>query len=130
MTDITPPVNGQDIGLAARAGRVLLDRVLDAHHATFDEWVALRSLALQQDVTANFFGDQAAADATLAGLAAQGFVILDPETALTADGVARYDALNADVLGISRRLYAGFAPEDLATTGRVLREVARRAVAS
>jgi hypothetical protein len=130
MTDLTPPVNGQDIGLAARAGRVLLDRVLDAHQATFDEWVALRSLALGQDVTANFFGDQTTAEDTLADLAAQGFVTRDPEAALTADGVARYDALNADVLTISRRLSDGFAPEDLATTGRVLREVARRAMAS
>jgi hypothetical protein len=129
MTDTTPPVNGQDIGLAARAGRVLLDRVLDAHQATFDEWVALRSLALDQDPVANFFGDQALADSTLAHLTAQGFVTLDP-AALTPAGSARYDALNADVLSISRRLYAGFAPEELATTGRVLREVARRAMAS
>jgi hypothetical protein len=129
MTDTTPPVNGQDIGLAARAGRVLLDRVLDAHQATFDEWVVLRSLALEQDVVANFFGDRTLADTTLADLAARGLVTLEPP-ALTADGAARYDALDTDVLGISRRLYDGFPAEDLATTGRVLREVARRAMAS
>src|SRR5262249_756802 len=112
-----------------RAGRVLLDRVLDAHHATFDEWVTLRSLALDQDPVANFFGDQALADRTLGDLAAQGFVTVDP-TALTSAGSARYDVLNEDVLAISRRLYAGFGPGDLVPTGRVLREVARRAMAS
>jgi hypothetical protein len=129
MTDTTPPVNGQDIGRAERAGRVLLDRVLDAHHATFDEWVALRSLALEQDLGTNFFGDQPRAHAALAGLAVQGFATREPDV-LTAEGAARYDALNADVLAISRHLYAGFTPDELATTGRVLREVARRAMAS
>jgi hypothetical protein len=129
MTDTTPPVNGQDIGRAERAGRILLDRVLTAHRATFDEWVTLRSLALAQDVMTNFFGDEARADNALAELVAQGYVAQD-RAVLTTEGTARYDALNADVLSISRRLYAGFSPDELATTGRVLREVARRAMAS
>jgi hypothetical protein len=129
MNDTTPPVNGQDIGRAERAGRILLDRVLDAHHATFDEWVTLRSLALEQDVVANFFGDEDRAESALADLAAQGYVTRD-RVALTTEGRARYDALNTNVLAISQRLYAGFSPEELATTGRVLREVARRAMAS
>jgi hypothetical protein len=129
MTDTTPPVNGQDIGRAERAGRILLDRVLIAHNATFDEWVTLRSLALEQDVVTNFIGDEARADSALADLAAQGDVTRDP-VALTAQGRARFHALDADVQSISRRLYAGFSPDELATTGRVLREVARRAMAS
>jgi hypothetical protein len=129
MTDTTPPVNGQDIGRAERAGRILLDRVLDAHQATFDEWVTLRSLALEQDVVTNFFGDETRADDALAGLAAQGYVTRDPAV-LTTEGAARYGALDADVQSISHRLYAGFSPNELATTGRVLREVARRAMAS
>jgi len=129
MTDTTPPVNGQDIGRAERAGRILLDRVLDAHQATFDEWVTLRSLALEQDVVTNFFGDETRADDALADLAAQGYVTRDPAV-LTTEGTARYGALDADVQSISRRLYAGFSPDELATTGRVLREVARRAMAS
>jgi hypothetical protein len=129
MTDITPPVNGQDIGRAERAGRILLDRVLTAHNATFDEWVTLRSVGLEQDVVANFFGDEARADGALADLAAQGYITRDP-AALTAEGTARYAALDADVQSITRRLYAGFSPDELATTGRVLREVARRAMAS
>jgi hypothetical protein len=129
MTHTTPPVNGQDIGRAERAGRILLDRVLDAHQATFDEWVTLRSLALGQDVVTNFFGDETRADEALADLAAHGYVTGDPDV-LTTEGRARYDALDADVQSISRRLYAGFSPDELATTGRVLREVARRAMAS
>ena len=129
MTDTTPPVNGQDIGRAERAGRILLDRVLDAHRASFDEWVTLRSLALEQDVVTNFFGDETRADDALADLAAQRYVTRDPAV-LTTEGRARYDALDADVQSISRRLYAGFSPDELATTGRVLREVARRAMAS
>ena len=129
MTDTTPPVNGQDIGRVERAGRVLLDRVLDAHHATFDEWVTLRSLALEQDLRDNFFGDEARADTALDDLAAHGLVTRDPDV-LTAEGTARYDAINADLVPITQRLYAGFSPDELATTGRVLREVARRAMAS
>jgi len=129
MTDTTPPVNGQDIGRAERAGRILLDRVLDAHQATFDEWVTLRSLALEQDVVTNFFGDEPRADDALADLTAQGYVTRDLAV-LTTAGRTRYDSLDTDVQSISRRLYAGFSPDELATTGRVLREVARRAMAS
>jgi DNA-binding MarR family transcriptional regulator len=128
MTDTTPPVNGQDIGLAARAGRVLLDRVLDHYQTTFDEWVVLRSLSLQQDPVANL-GDQAAVDAALETLAAKGLVTVDP-VALTDDGSDRYDVLNTAVLAVGRPLYEGFTPEELAITGRVLRAVAQRAMAS
>jgi DNA-binding MarR family transcriptional regulator len=140
MTTTTPPVNGQDIGIAAAATRALLEGVLAREGSDFPESVVLRMLSLRggtsarQDLRDTLAAALAqhpdATDRLLERTAARGYVELDSvHIGLTEAGAARQRALSEAAVALTARLYEGFDPADLATAGLVLREVARRATA-
>jgi DNA-binding MarR family transcriptional regulator len=130
----TPPLTGQDIGEAAAAVRVLLTDLLDRAGLVFEDWVALRMLALagasvdretlQRDLARELRTDRSTIAASLARLEGAGLV---GGAALTIWGEALFGRLRDAVAQASAQVYSGMDPEDLATTRRVLREVTERA---
>ncbi|MEN3306373.1 MAG: hypothetical protein V7603_2575 [Micromonosporaceae bacterium] len=137
----TPPVTGQDLGMAQNATRALLDDLLARAGTDFPEWLVLRLLhqrgplsreALRDNLAAGLALHATAADLLIGRTAARGYLRADPQDVhigLTEAGAGRYQGLNDAVAGLTAELYAGFDQADLATTGRVLREVTRRAAA-
>ncbi|MGI8336097.1 MarR family winged helix-turn-helix transcriptional regulator [Actinomadura scrupuli] len=130
-----PPLTGQDIGLAANATRKLLDILLDRTGTTFDEWVALRTLALEgpvippaallPDLAGKLSAGEPAVAALLDRLTARGLV--QEGFALTADGQALFARLRDAVAGVTARMYGDLDAGDLAVTRRVLAQVTERA---
>jgi DNA-binding MarR family transcriptional regulator len=140
MTITTPPpVTGQDLGMAQNATRALLDGLLARSGTDFSEWLVLRLLsqqsapmargALRESLAGGLLLHPTAAERLLERTAARGLVDDGDEVTLTEAGAARYRSLNEAVGRLTAELYRDFDPADLATTGRVLREVARRATA-
>ncbi len=139
-----PTLTGQDIGEVEGAVRGLLDRILADTGRTGEEYIVLRVLALRGPVASpaalhDYLAGQrqlrldppAVAD-LLAGLEAAGLVTGSfpggPGPAqLTADGAAVHATLFESVAAVTTRLYSELDPEDLATTHRVLAQVAERA---
>jgi DNA-binding MarR family transcriptional regulator len=135
----TPPVTGQDLGMAQNATRALLDDLLARSGTDFPEWLVLRMIsqqgaaardALRDGLAAGLALHPTAAERLLERTAARGYVRPDPQTGhvgLTAAGAQRYQGLNDAVNGLTAQLYGDLDPADLAATGRVVREVTRRA---
>jgi DNA-binding MarR family transcriptional regulator len=130
-----PPLTGQDIGMAANATRILLDILLDRTGTTFDEWVALRTLALEgpvippgvllPDLAGKLTAGEPEVAALLEGLTAKG--LIQDGFALTADGQVRFARLRDAVAGVTARMYSDLDAGDLAVTRRVLAQVTERA---
>jgi DNA-binding MarR family transcriptional regulator len=140
----TPTLTGQDIAEAQGAVRALLDRVLAATGTTSNEYIALRVLAVRGPAASpaafhEFLAGQrqleldlpAVAD-LLGRLEARGLISGSAAdgsgpTQLTTEGAALHSRLADTVAVVTRRLYADFAPDDLATAHRVLAGVVERA---
>jgi hypothetical protein len=133
------PVNGQDIGVAARATRAVLDQFLAGAGTEFESWIGLRVLAqagepvprnrLVHQLVANLGHDPASALLLVQRLSARGWYAAADSDAvtLTAEGAAFYATLVDGVAVITSELYGGIDPADLAAAKRVLVEVAERA---
>jgi DNA-binding MarR family transcriptional regulator len=132
-----PPVSGLDIGLAARATRAILDRLLARSGTDFTGWVALRTLAqpgavpgpdaLRDDLATTIGIDTGSARLALDRLAAQGFTKTADTVSLTEAGAAFYRGLVDQIGQVTADLYGGIEASDLAATRRVLAEVTDRA---
>jgi len=140
MTTQTPPLTGQDINLAARAVRDLLDVLLERAGLTFEQSLVLQALGPEADglerntLVAELAGrlrvDPSEVSATVEGLAQAGLLVDTPQRVrLTPSGRASYDGVQAGIRRVTGRLYGPFAPDDLAVTRRVLREIIERAPA-
>jgi hypothetical protein len=135
------PVTGQDIGVAARATRTVLDRFLAGAGTDFATWFALRRLSqagepLPRNRFVHLLVDQLGIDPASALLLVQretahGWLAagVDGALELTPEGSAFYAILLAGVTAITSDLYGGIDPGDLAAARRVLVEVAHRATA-
>lgn len=136
-------LTGQDIGMAARATRALLDMVLDEAGTTFEIWVTLNTLAqtgspvrrdaLRWDLAGRLGVDESSITPLLDQLASAGLVeasrVPGGTVDITPDGEAMYGRLRDAIARTSADLYAGLDPDDLAVTRRVLLEVTDRATA-
>jgi DNA-binding MarR family transcriptional regulator len=134
----TPPLNGQDINLAARAVRDLLDALIAREGVDFEPWLLVQALgpaaggleraAVVADLAARLRVDPAQVSALLDGLERAGLVAHDvSRMLLTPRGHAAYERVQAGVARITPRIYGELAPEDLATTRRVLHAITERA---
>ncbi|GAA3775154.1 MarR family transcriptional regulator [Streptomyces chiangmaiensis] len=140
MTQPTPVVNGQLIGLTHYASRALLERVLTRTGTTFTQSVILRSLAshggiLERRSLVNFAHDalkivdesevRTAVEELVAGqlLATSA----DDRVSFTDDGRELFDHIQDGGKEVASRLYAGIPQKDLEAAGRVLALVLRRA---
>ena len=135
-----PPLTGQDIGMAQNATRALLDNLLAGAGTDFPEWIVLRLISQNGGPVGRV---------PLAGNLARALTLADVEVerllsrtdarglihqvvegyALTVHGEETYQRLSDQVAQLTAKLYADFDPGDLATAGRVLREVAQKATA-
>jgi DNA-binding MarR family transcriptional regulator len=139
-------LTGQDVGEAEGALTGLLNRVLAGSETgiTRTQYIALRVLALRGPATspaalydqladqpqlgldrsqvAELFGDLEARG-LVTGSAPDG----PGPVQLTPAGSARYAKLIDAVAAVTRRVYAGLSPDDLAVAHRVLVEVTERA---
>lgn len=139
-----PPLTGQHIAEAQGAVHALLESVLDGTGVSSNEYIALRVLAVRGPWTSpaglhEFLAGQRQLDldpAAVAGLLdgleagglASGTAHDDPGPAeLTAKGAALHAELADAITPTTTRLYADMDATDLATTRRVLMEVAERA---
>jgi DNA-binding MarR family transcriptional regulator len=140
----TPTLTGQDIGEAQGAVRALLDQILADTGSTSNEYIALRVLAVRGPSASpaalhEFLAGQrqlgldlAAVGELFGGLEAKGLITGgSPDgsgpTQLTGEGAALYARLSGAVTAVTKRLYADFDPDDLATAHRVLVQVIERA---
>jgi DNA-binding MarR family transcriptional regulator len=140
-TTETLPVTGQDIALAARATRAVLDQLLEESGTTFMTWITLNALGsrggamgrvdLQRLFDRGVGADEPTVTALLGELQAAGLLRVVPDGAaraeLTAEGEARYRPLRDAIGRLTAALYAGLDPDELVTTRNVLVEVTRRA---
>lgn len=138
MTTTPAPVTGQDIGMAQNATRVLLDDLLADAGTDFEEWVVLRLISQNGGQIGRIaLADTLAGALTLAAApverlirrtAARGLIhqVVEGYT-FTNLGAEAYLRLSDAVGQLTAKLYGDFDQADLATTGRVLREVARKA---
>ena len=133
-----PPLTGQDINVAARATRQALIAGLAPLGVGFEEWVVVNLVGSGQ-VT-----DEAAMRARLTAGLGSSAAELD-ELLESSDLVARTDGGGLALTAAGREtfaagtkisdalvaeLYAGFEPDELATTRRVLVELTERAQSS
>jgi hypothetical protein len=120
-TPPTPPTPlfGQVLGGAQNAARGALDRLLAAEDTTFEQWLALNSLATGTPAPLD---DGAFADLTDAGLVA-------PGPALTPAGEERHAHLRERIAALSASFLADVPPEDVATARRVLETLTAKATA-
>jgi DNA-binding MarR family transcriptional regulator len=139
-----PPVTGQDINVAARATRKLLDVLLAEAGTSFAPFVTLNAVAtrgpsvsrveLVRVLGPGLDVDGSTILALLQHLQSRGFVrqtrSSGDETAvqveLTPDGETEYRRLQKIVGAATSELYGGLDPDDLATTRRVLVTVTER----
>jgi DNA-binding MarR family transcriptional regulator len=139
-----PALTGQDVGEAEGALRALLEEILAATGTTSNEYIVLRVLSVRGPWASpaalhEFLAGQrqlgldppGVAD-LLAGLAEKGLVSgVSREDAgpaeLTAEGAALHTRLTGTIGPVTRKLYADFDPDELATTRRVLAELGERA---
>ena len=138
MTTQTPPLTGQDINLAARAVRDLLDVLLERTGLTFEQWLVVQALGpeanglarqeLVSDLSDRLRVEPTEVATTVSGLTHAGLLVDSPERVrLTPSGQSAYDGVQSGIRRVTARLYRPFAPDDLATTRRVLREIIERA---
>ncbi|MGW9208959.1 MarR family winged helix-turn-helix transcriptional regulator [Embleya sp. NPDC055664] len=134
MTTTASPVTPRALALAHYAGRALLERVLARHGVTFHQGVTLRVVAVADgavgrdelvgEVTGSLKEPESVVRGVVEELVAAKLVEADPADAarlrLTGAGRTLYDTTTAETAGISARVYADIAPEDLAVAGRVL----------
>jgi DNA-binding MarR family transcriptional regulator len=137
-------LTGQDVGEAEGALTALLNHVLSNTDITRTQYITLRVLALRgpapspaelHDYLAGqpqLALDRSQVAELLHGLEAKGLVAGSAAdgpgpTQLTAEGAALHARLAEAVGAVTRRVYAGLDPDDLATTHRVLVEVTERA---
>jgi DNA-binding MarR family transcriptional regulator len=144
MTTLAQPVTGQDINVAARAVRRLLDVLLAEAGTSFPPFATLNTLALRgpsvardpfvRELATGLQADEATVRAILRELQSRGLVRqtspLDEPAAvrveLTAEGEAEQRRLGALAQAATRQLYSGIDADDLATTRRVLVTVTER----
>ena len=138
MTD-TPTLNGQILGQAERAARACLDRLLADHGTDFDQWIAVRHLALgtvpvtRTRLIAEYAAlvgiDADQASTVVDQLADRGWMAIgdDDGIALTEVGRDLYETMNTGALAIGARLYGDLPADDLAATARVLLTLTERA---
>ena len=134
-----PPLTGQDINLAARATRLVLIAGLDRIDMTFEDWIVINLLGtgqasdvptLRERLASGLGLEGGRVDQLLSGLVAMNVVErTDDAIALAMEGQRRWRRGQAMVAELVATLYAGFGPDDLATTRRVLAEVTARAEA-
>jgi hypothetical protein len=133
-----PALSGQAIGEAAKATNAVLERLLAEVRTTFLSWVTLNVLAtagpvlpkdaLVQRMTSGLKVTAEPVLATLDELADGGLVARsDDGVEITAAGSALHARIRAGIDGITQRLYGDLPQDDLATTGRTLAAVTRRA---
>jgi DNA-binding transcriptional regulator PaaX len=140
MTNPTPVVNGQLVGLAHYASRTLLERVLAPTGTTFTQSVMLRTLAdhgghlERTSLVTLVMNALKGADEQAARTAVQDLVtdkLLDSpaedQVSLTDTGRELLEEIQAAGKEIASRLYADIPQEDLETAGRVLTLVLERA---
>jgi len=138
MATQTPPLNGQDINLAARAVRDLLDVLIAREHVDFEPWLLVQALGpavgglerepLVADLAARLRVEPAQVGAMLDGLEREALVAHEGSRVLLKPrGQAAYERVQAGVARITPRIYGELAPEDLATTRRVLHAITERA---
>jgi DNA-binding MarR family transcriptional regulator len=127
-------LNGQVIGDAQRAVKVLLDQLLSRTGTTFDQWVALNLIAsqggtaseevIEARMTDGLQIDRAAVGRVLAELAATGLI---DGVSLTEAGRERHAGISAGINEITARLYGDVPAEELEIAGRVLVTITTRA---
>jgi hypothetical protein len=138
-TPPTPPLSGQDINVAARASRLALIAGLEPLDTTFEPWTVINLVGSGQATDETTLGSRLAAgiglsnadiEALFAELEAADLLVrTDGALSLTAAGTDLFGRGSTMVAGLVGQLYAGFAPDDLATTRRVLVELTARAQA-
>jgi DNA-binding MarR family transcriptional regulator len=133
-----PPIlTSRNIGLAENALRALLNKALQHTGLDYHRWVALKLVADGQwpVPVATLIGqlkdflkmDEAGALAAINDLRAQGLVDTSDRISTTLRGRSLYERLCDETGEISRRIYAGLDPDDLAATHRVLSVITARA---
>jgi DNA-binding MarR family transcriptional regulator len=136
---ITAPITGQDLGVAAAATRRLFDNLLADAGSDFEEWVTLLTLsqrpeAIERAALRTTLGQllsiaEPTADRLISRTAARGYVSAGDGVSVTAQGEQTLQQLRTSTGELTATLYRDFAPADLETAGRVIREVAQRAKA-
>jgi len=133
-----PPIlTSRNIGLAEHALRALLNRALQDTGLDFQHWVALKLVADGQgpipmavivgQLTDFLKMDEPSAIAAINDLRAQGLVDTSDRLSTTLRGRSLYERLCDETGEISRQIYAGLDPDDLAATHRVLSVITARA---
>jgi DNA-binding MarR family transcriptional regulator len=142
----TPVLTGQDIAEAYGAVEARLERALGSTGITNREYVVLRIVAARPFESPASLHEYLAAQRQLAlSPAAVGELLAGLESRALASGTARNDPgparltpdgaellrrLTDAVAPTSREVFAGIAPEDLATAHNVLRQIIDRAAGS
>jgi MarR family transcriptional regulator for hemolysin len=141
---------GRHLGAAVRSGRNLLDIVLIGEAMTYDTWIALNLISsgagngmprddLERDLRQGLPGaNEASVAQLLAQLARHGLVQtlesgtdkVEPRVVLTAEGEVEFHRVLAVVNAASAQALSGIAPEDVATTIRVLGQFQQGAAAA
>jgi DNA-binding MarR family transcriptional regulator len=139
MSNPTPPVNGQVIGLAHYASRAALETVLARVGSTFNQSVALRAVSDQGGtlergrlvgrLTGALKIEESVAEETVEEMTALKLLTeTDAElVSLTEHGREVFEEIRTGGNEIAARLYADIPAEDLATAGRVLTLLTERA---
>jgi DNA-binding MarR family transcriptional regulator len=133
-------LNGQVIGQAHYATRALLEQVLTRTGISFEQSVALNTIAASENrtiareqlvtrMTGTLKVERPAVEAVLAALSDAG--LLEPlpneELGLTDRGAALNDEIRGAIGELTQRLYGDFSAEELAIAGRVLTALTERA---
>jgi DNA-binding MarR family transcriptional regulator len=142
----TPVLTGQDIAEAYGAVEARLERALSSTGTTNREYVVLRVLAARPFESPASLHEYLAAQRQLAlSPAAVGELLAGLESRTLASGTAKNDPgpakltpnrtellrrLTDAVAPTSREVFAGIAPEDLATAHNVLRQIIDRTAGS
>jgi DNA-binding MarR family transcriptional regulator len=132
-----PPLSGADINLAARATRSLLDVLLAQVSINFPQWIALQTLdgsstpldrtPLTTDLASRLELPSATIADVLGSLEQAGLITADGAAVrLTSRGDDVVKRVQAGIARIVGGLYGQFDPQELATTGRVLRAITER----
>lgn len=144
MTTIAPPVTGQDIAMAARATRQVLDIFLAEQGTNFLPFATLNTIVAQGEVLAAdglvrrlcyaLDVDSSTVHIVLNGLRTRGLIRQSAGPSgevhfeLTPDGQAEHQRLNGLLAPITADLYRDFNPAELAATRHVLVTLADRAL--
>ena len=133
-----PPIlTSRNIGLAENALRALLTKALQHTGLDYHRWVALKLVAdgqwpipvatLIEQLKDFLKMDEASALAAINDLRAEGLVDTGDRISTTLRGRSLYERLCDETGEISRQIYAGLDPDDLAATHRVLSVITARA---